>query len=304
MFFENLKIYRVTEKLSTVLLDKTLQESLEQHQFQPCMAQDALKMGWVPPLLQTGGQLFRKIGDDYYFALKRQWRVLKSTMINEELQPRIVAAEKELCRPLGRKERSALKDEVLQSLLPRALTESSTIIGVYSPANDLLIINTSSHGRAEDFMALLRKTLGSLPAQPWFDANKLAYGLNAWLSQQNLPEGFVLGHAVELKAPDEDGAVAQFKSHLLTAVEVQSHLEDKMVTKLELQQPEKLSFTVVEDGRITRLRWQDLLIGTNAEMGWDDFDARLEADSILMMDSVVSLLNKLTGSMEAVDEAA
>jgi recombination associated protein RdgC len=304
MFFENLKIYRVTEKLPFVKDEDALQAQLEEHQFTPCMAHDMLKMGFVSPLVPGGKQLFRNVGGNYYFALKRQWKVLKSTMINEQLQPQITQKEQERGRPLGRKEKSGLKDETIQSLLPRALTESSTIVGMYVPAKDLLIFNTSSHGRAEDFMALLRKALGSLPAVPWFDANKLSFAMNSWLGQQHLPQDFVLGHTVELKAPDEDGAVAQFKSHLLTGADVQSHLEDKMVTKLELYKPEHLSFTIVEDGRICKLRWRELLINQNDELGWEDLEARLEADSLLMLDTITTLLDKLTGSMQAVDDAA
>lgn len=304
MFFENLKIYRVTEKLPFVTAEELLQPLMEQYQFQPCMAHDALKMGFVSPFVPGEQQLFRNIGGNYYFALKRQWRVLKSTMINEELQPLIAQKQLELGRPLGRKEKSGLKEELIQRLLPRAFTESATVVAVYVPKEDLIIINTSSNGRAEDFMALLRKMLGSLPAHPWFDANKLAFALNAWLGQQNLPKDMVLGHSAELKAPDEEGAVAQFKSHLLTAAEVQSHLEDKMVTKLELQQPDNLSFTIVEDGRICKLRWGSLLVNKNDDMGWDDLNARIEADSLIMLESVGTLIHNIISSMDAVDDAA
>ena len=41
-----------------------------------------------------------------------------------------------------------------------------------------------------------------------------------------------------------------------------------------------------EDGSIKRLKFHDLLCGSNEEMGWDDVMGRLDADLLLMTDAL------------------
>ncbi len=114
--------------------------------------------------------------------------------------------------------------------------------------------------------------------------------MQQWLSNQALPEGFSLGHDAELKAPDEEGAKVRFSNHLLTADEVQSHLEDKLVTKLELVKPEQLSLVICEDGSIKKLQFEELLADKNDELGWEDLVLRLDADLLVMANELAQVL--------------
>ncbi|MCL5459714.1 recombination-associated protein RdgC, partial [Loigolactobacillus coryniformis] len=92
------------------------------------------------------------------------------------------------------------KEELIQTLLPRAFSRSTVTQAIYDDKNNWFIVNTSSASRAEDLLALLRKALGSLPAVPWIDSNQLSQSMQQWLSNQALPTGFSLGHDAELKA--------------------------------------------------------------------------------------------------------
>ena len=211
-----------------------------------------------------------------------QEKILPAAVINEEMQPKVEAMELEKGRPLSRKEKQSLKEELQLSLLPRAFSRSSLTQGYYDPENQWLVINSGSAGKAEDVLALLRKALGSLPALPWLDNHKLNANLQLWLQNKNLPQGFVQGSDAELKAPDEEGAKVKFSNHLLTADEVQSHLQDKLVTSIGLEQAEGLSLQITDDGALKRLKFHDLLTGQNDELGWEDLTARLDADLLLM----------------------
>ena len=121
----------------------------------------------------------------------------------------------------------------------------------------------------------------------------LCQSLQSWVAGQNLPAGYVLGHAARFKAPDEEGARASFENHLLTAAEVQSHLEDKLVTELDLVKPEQLEFRITECGGIKRMRWEELLINQNDELGWEDLLLRLEADALLMRSELVGMVSAI-----------
>ena len=291
MWFKNLRVYKITEALN--LEPEALERALQEHKFSPCTGQDAVKMGFTYPLHHSIKEYHHQQQHLHLFAVKRQEKVLPAAVINEELQPKIDALEIEKGRPLGRKEKQALKEELIQTLLPRAFSRSTVTTALYDEKNQWFIVNTSSASRAEEVLSLVRKALGSLPALPWIDNNQLNMAMQQWLTNQNLPAGFSLGHEAELKAPDEEGAKVKFSNHLLTADEVQSHLEDKLVTKLEFALEGQLNFIVCDDGSLKKLRFHEMLANQNDELGWDDMVLRLDADLLVMANEVAILLQSL-----------
>ena len=295
MWFKNARVYRLSAPLSTDLA--VWEQALAEFKFSPLTAQEMVRSGFSFPLHQSIKQYCHQVDGLVFFAVKRQEKILPAAVINEEMQPRLDAMEQEKGRPLSRKEKQALKEELQQSLLPRAFSRSSLTQGYYDAQNQWLVINTSSASKAEDVLALLRKALGSLPALPWLDSHKLSANLQLWLQDQALPQGFALGSEAELKAPDEEGAKVKFSNHLLTTDEVQSHLQDKLVTSISLEQAEALSLQITDDAAIKRLKFHDLLTAQNDELGWEDLVARLEADLLLMTSALNQALLNISAQL-------
>lgn len=284
MWFKNIRVYQLGIPLTQ---DKaSLEQAFAEFKFVPCSGQEAVRSGFSFPLHQSIHQYCHQQTNRWFFAVKRQEKVLPTAVINEELQPQIDAMAQEQGRALSRKEKQALKEELIQTLLPRAFSRSSLIQGYYDSEHNWLVINTGSAGKAEDILAMLRKALGTLPALPWLDNHKLNNSLQLWLQHQALPQGFVPGADVELKAPDEEGAKVKFSNHLLSAEEVQTHLQDKLVTRIALQQTEGLSLTVSDDNSIKQVRYPDILTEQHEELGWEDLTLRLDADLLLMASSL------------------
>ena len=288
MWFKNVRVYKLSAPLSTDI--SVWEQALAEFKFTPLTAQEAVRSGFSFPLHPSIKQYCHACQHLLFFAVKRQEKILPAAVINEEMQPRLEAMEQEKGRPLSRKEKQSLKEELQLSLLPRAFSRSSLTQGYYDADNQWLVINSGSAGKAEDVLALLRKALGSLPALPWLDNHKLNSHLQLWLQNQALPAGFSLGCDAELKAPDEEGAKVKFSNHLLSADEVQSHLQDKLVTSISLDRPEALSCAITDDGALKRLKFHDLLTGQNDELGWEDLSARLDADLLLMATALNSAL--------------
>ena len=291
MWFKNLRVYKITEYLS--LEPEALERALAEHKFVPCTGQESVRMGFTYPLHHSLKQYHHQQQHLHLFAVKRQEKVLPAAVVNEELQPKIDALELENGRPLSRKEKKALKEELIQILLPRAFSRSTVTTALYDSENQWFIVNSGSAGKAEDVLSLVRKALGSLPALPWIDGNQLNLALQHWLTNQDLPTGFKLGNEAELKAPDEEGAKVKFSNHLLTAAEVQSHLEDKLVTKLEFVVENQVSLLVCEDGSLKKLRFHEMLANQNDELGWDDLVLRLDADLLVMANELAILLKAI-----------
>ncbi|MDP5144418.1 recombination-associated protein RdgC [Rheinheimera baltica] len=299
MWFKNVRVYKLSAPLSTDMA--VWEQALTEFRFTPLSAQDAVKSGFSFPLHASIKQYCHACQHMLFFAVKRQEKILPAAVINEEMQPKLEALEQEKGRPLSRKEKQSLKEELQQSLLPRAFSRSTLTQGYYDAENQWLVINSGSAGKAEDVLALLRKALGSLPALPWLDNHKLNAHLQLWLQNKALPQGFVQGSDAELKAPDEEGAKVKFSNHLLTTTEVQSHLEDKLVTSISLEQHEGLSVAITDDGAIKRIKFHDLITAQNDELGWDDLTVRLDADLLLMASALNSALLSISQQLSATD---
>lgn len=296
MFQKNIRIYRITENLQ---LDfELLERAMAEHKCVPPTGQEAVRIGFTEPVKSVKRLSYAGQDGLLMIAAKRSEKVLPAAVVEEELQPKIDALEAEKCRPLGRKEKQELKEELVQSLLPRAFTRSTVTNAVIDVRQNLIFVFTTSASRAEELLALLRKSLGSLPLVPWIDSNLLSICMQQWILQQALPAQMQLGHSVEFKAPDEEGAMARFANQVLTVAEVQNCAEDKMVRKVELVIPERLSFTVSDDGSIKGIDWHDVVMTTNNELGWDDYLARTDADLLISVQELRHLVSAISNTVQ------
>lgn len=302
MFEKHVRIYAITDdlKLDPARLDAALAE----HKSAPLLAHEALKIGFTFPLPSVKSFVHAGQDDLLLISLKRTEKLLPAAVVQEELQPKIDALEAEKCRPLGRKEKQALKEELLMELLPRAFSKSTVTRAVIDLKQKLVFVFTTSAARAEDLLAMLRKSIGSLPVVPWIDANNLSMTMQEWIKEKSLPAEMVLGHTVEFKAPDEEGAMAKFTNQLLNVSEVQSCVEDKLVRKVELQIKERLSFVICDDTTIKNMDWGDVVMGANEELGWDDLLLRTDADLLVMITELRKVVSSLNHSIRHAEDKA
>jgi recombination associated protein RdgC len=302
MFFKNLRAYKITDLAG--LSAENILAAVTQSKFAPCTGQEAIRMGFTNAMHKSSQTLCHALNDDVLvLTMRRQEKILPAKVINEELQPKIEALELEKGRPLGRKEKQALKEELIQTLIPRAFSQSSEVNAIIDKAAGYVFIDTSSAGRAEDLLSMLRKGLGSLPVLPWVDGARLSNAMQTWLAGENLPQGMALGHAVKLVAPDEEGAKASFDNQLLTATDVQNQLEDKMVVEMVLTIENNCTFKIKDNGTLTQIKWHDLITNGNDELGWDDLVLRLNADLLLIIDQLRSIVRAVLGSVGVPDNA-
>lgn len=90
-------------------------------------------------------------------------------------------------KTLSRKPGAVQKDEVLHSLLPRAFSKFSVIQAIYDGSTKRIYINASAR-QAEDMLALMRKSLGSLPVVPLSVENPIELTLTDWVRDGSAPE--------------------------------------------------------------------------------------------------------------------
>ena len=288
-WFKNVMIYRLTKSLDWT--SQKLQTALEQEIFHPCGQSDMSKFGWTNPL--RGSELLHfSVGKQILLLARKEEKILPSHVVKRELDERVNLLEEKENRKLKKTEKQALKDDVIAILLPRAFSKTQqTAIWIDSETN-LIYVDAASSKRAEDTLALLRKSLGSLPVVPLAFANEPTTVMTDWIAQDNLPEYLTALEEAELKALDD--AVIRCKNHPLDSEEILSHLQKgKLVTKLALNWDEHLSFVLNDDGSLKRLKFADQIREKNDDILKEDYAQRFDADFVLMTGELAKLTENL-----------
>ncbi|PNM17680.1 recombination-associated protein RdgC [Yersinia enterocolitica] len=292
LWFKNLMVYRLSREVS--LSADEMEKQLSAFSFTPCGSQDMAKTGWVSPMGSHSDALTHTVNGQIVICARKEEKILPSPVIKQELQAKIERLEGEQHRKLKKTEKDSLKDEVLHSLLPRAFSRFNQTFLWIDTINDLIMVDAASAKRAEDTLALLRKSLGSLPVVPLTLENPIELTLTEWVRSKELPSGFALMDEAELKAILEDGGVIRCKKQDLFSDEIAVHIEaGKLVTKLALDWQERVQLVLSDDGSLKRLKFSDTLREQNEDIDQEDFAQRFDADFILMTSELAALIKNL-----------
>ena len=281
MWFKNLQIYRFTRPFDLTV--DQLETQLEACAFTPCGSQDISRFGWVKPLGKFGSTLTHSASSHILLCARKEEKMLPGTVVKEMLAEKVEAIEFEQGRALKKKEKEALKEEIMHTLLPRAFSRTSQTFAWINPADNLMVVDAGSAKKADDLLALLRKSIGSLPVVPLALKNPPEITMTEWLNGTTPPAGFTLGDEVELRSALEHGGIIRAKEQDLLSEEMKAHLlADKLVTKLALEWAETVSFVLGDDLSIKRLKFSEELREQNDDVLSEDRAARLDADFALM----------------------
>jgi len=171
-----------------------------------------------------------------------------------------------------------------------------------NPEHNIIVINSSSRSKAEQFLALLRKSLGTLPVTSISPERRPDEVMTGWINENSsvedfaLGDKFTLGQEVQLNSLGDDSAVVRVKNMALDIDEVKVHLDaDMFVTKVSLEFDDCMSFMLNDDLSIKRIKFFDVIHEQNDDIDSDDVQAKLTADFTLMAGE----LNRMTADLFA-----
>ena len=294
MWFKNLSIYRFTRAIE--LNAETIEKQLSEFKFTACGEHDVAKFGWTAPLA-TGGDMFTHVVNDnmILIAAMKEERILPSHVIKKHHNEAIEKEESVTGIKLNYAEKKALKFDVIDKLIPQAFTKTTTTTALILPEKDLIVINASSAKAAENLLALLRKSTGSLPVVPICPDTPIEMTLTNWLENNHTPQGFTLGFNVELADIEQDGGKVKISNEdLVGNEELESHIiASKVVTKLELDWNDLITFKIDTDYRLKSLKFSDSIKEENEDIDIEDMAARKDADLRLMANNISKLMADL-----------
>jgi recombination associated protein RdgC len=281
MWFKNLQMYRFTRPFE--FSAEELGEALATRPFEPCGNLEPMRAGWVAPLGHPFPELVHSTNGYLMICARRQEKVLPAAVVNEALEEQIQAIELAEMRKVGRKERTKLKDELVFTLMPRALARSTLLYAYIDPAEGLLVVNAASANKAEELLDWLREALGSLPVIPMRPKGLPLQVMTAWLLDGAPPAGFQFGHECELRDPADEGAVIRCQHQDLVATEINSHMKLGLtVTRLGLSWQGGIECLVDENMAVKRLAFDDVIQERAGEDGAEDAAAQFDADFAIM----------------------
>ncbi|MDO6746770.1 recombination-associated protein RdgC [Gilvimarinus sp. 1_MG-2023] len=258
MWYKNLRVFRLQDAFT--LSAEALAEKLATAEFTPCGKMDLTRYGWVSPLGPDGQSLTHGANGLIAICTKKQDKILPAGVIKEQLEDTIREIKTKEGRPVGRKERENLKDEITFSMLPQAFAKSSISHAYIDTRNKLLVIDSASANRAEDLISALRDALGSLRCIPLMPHNATTNTLTHWLKSGDLPGDFTLGDECELMSSQDERIIRGKKLDLLDEQLIQ-HLETGMfVSKLAIQWKETLSCVIDDQFSFKRVKFSDALL--------------------------------------------
>lgn len=286
-WFKNAIIYQLTKNIDFGEIESKLKEC----QFTPCEPSEISRFGWTAPL-ETDGKLAYFADNKVLLMAKREEKILPVDVINRELNIRIAALEEKEQRKLKKTERLSLRDDVVASLTSQAFSKFKFTALFIDLKTNLIYVDAASSKLAEDALALLRKSLGTLPVIPLNFNTAPCDVMTEWIADKE-PNWLILMEEAEIREKDDLGVIS-CKNKSLLDEDIVELAQSGLVSKLALEWENNLKFVLRDDGTLKRLKFDDRITEQNDDISKEEIGKRFYADFILMANVLSGLLDGLS----------
>ncbi len=289
MWFKNLQLYRLptTWKMHR----DALEHALAAHAFQPCTSLDSQSQGWIP--VRDNGVLVHEVNQQLLFSLGTEKKLLPSSVINQVAKAKAIDIEEQQGYKPGRKQLREIKEQVTDTLLPRAFSINRSTRVWIDPVHGWLVIDASTAAKADEVIKLLVKSIDKLPLESLHVAHSPLAAMTEWLNADVVPKGFTVDQDTELRASGDSKATVRYVRHTLEPEDVKRHIASgKQCTRLAMTWADRISFVLTESLTIKRVAALDVITDI-AETSSRDDDERFDSDMMMMTGELAKMLDDL-----------
>lgn len=297
--FKNVSVFKIT--LPQPVLEATLEDAAQEHQFTPCGPTQERSVGWVPPRGQEHGAMVESIGGHLIMKLMIETRIVPGAAVKRAVEEAAKNIEATAGRKPGKKERSEIRDNVLLELLPMAFTKESSVLVWIDPQARLLVLNAGSQGRADTVMTCLMEAVPGLTVELLQTTVSPTAAMSDWLISHEAPAGFSIERECELKSTDENKATVKYAKHPLDIDEIRQHIETgKVPTKLAMGWEGRVSFLMTDSLQLKKLNFLEGVFENTSTEKEDKFDADMAITTGELSKLIPDLVEALGGEVEGV----
>ena len=294
MWFKNLQLYRLPRGWQ--MAAGTLEEKLAQRPLAPCTGLNLQTRGWVAPA--ENAALVYAQEKHLLIAMGIEQKLLPAAVVRQAADERAVQYERLKGFKPGRKMMREFKEQVTAELLPRAFVRQRKLRAWLDLNQGWLIVDSSSPGRAEELVELLRDTLGELAVSLAETDHAPSATLTAWLASGSPPGALALDDECELCGSDVSKPTVRYVRHPLESEDgLKRHIADgKFATRLALTWNSRVALVVTEKLQIKRVKF--LAVKEGDDQTSQNPEEQFDLDFALMAGELSNLIADLGKALQ------
>ncbi|ULJ66210.1 recombination-associated protein RdgC [Wielerella bovis] len=287
MFPKQLTPFILTEKLPSA---DVLNQKLATMPFVPVTGLDWFSEGFTPPAAFSPDLVFAA-DKTVSVCLKRETKQIPSSALKEILRERVADIETTQNRKVGRKEKQEIKEQIIDELLPKALSASIYSHAVFN--SQFAFVYESSPKKAENVISKMREALGGLACKTIQTKTPPKTAMTNWVLRGEVGIDLQLDNYCLLKGVGEVAPTIKIQNKDLNSDEVQQHIKNGLeVKELGLIWREKIAFVLTENFTLKRIQFLDMLQQETEQHG-DDAASLQFAQQLISSANITQLLNEL-----------
>ncbi len=290
MLFKQIQLWHLTPS-QTYFYDQLMQQ-MQQLSFQPCLPSLPFSIGWTSPVEEEGYPLVEQVNQRLLICMRVEERILPASVVRHTLNDKIKQLEMTAGRKIGKKEKDALKDEVIMTLLPRTFSKFARVYAYIDTKHHWLVLGTTQKKRTEQFLGLFKKCLNESAHAS--EVKNVSTILTHWLSRKNLPSAFNIEKKCLLQGVNEKARMIRCQQQSLAVNGIHEFIKDGCeVKQLALTWRDTVKFILSDDFTLRNLNFGDEMKEQVREMEAETKQQRLMADFYLQSETLSLLLGDL-----------
>ena len=283
MWFKNCTVFSFKEAFAYDA--ESLEKQLEQNKFLPCASIDPQSTGWVPPAGNEDAPLVHAANGFLMMALKTEQKLIPSSVLNERLSDKVTELEGREGRKIRKKEKDALKEEIHHTLVTQAFTQSNVLYGYIDTKKQLVVVNTPSRKKAENFCNAVRGALGSFKVElP--DVNGVSLVMTDWLKTKKYPAELVIEDNCVIEDTREGGSLKVAKQDLNSDDILNFVDHGREVVQMNFSWRDEVRFTLKDDFSIKSIKFLEGVQDKASDIFTETDAQRFDADFTILTDTL------------------
>lgn len=296
MLFKQFKPFQLSTSFDCS--SRNIEKYCEKFAFHSCLPSLPFSAGWVSVLDEDNSPMIRVISNCIVFCAQFEEKILPAGVIRKALADKIKEIEKKENRVVRQKEKWALKDEIVITLLPRAFSKFTKVYAYIDTKQRWLILGIANEKKTEQFLSLFKKSMGG-EAQS-FNLKKIPSILTTWIKEKNYPDSFNVEKECVLQDPNQFNRIIRCQQQNLFSTSIQGLIKDGCeVKQLGLSFQDQINFVLHDDFSIRGVQFQETMLEQSKNMESETKEQKFDADFIIIEAVFSALVKKLLDLFKA-----